>query len=104
MLNRFAKWFASSAGVWQTVTFSLVWVAAERIWPHLDPNGFFLLFVFTVYSGITQPILAYSNRLDTEQGAEILKHLGEVLDRVAAMEAAILEDTEAITNTPSKEN
>jgi hypothetical protein len=104
MLNRFARWFASAAGVWQTVFICLAWVGAEKVFPRSDPNGLILLYVLTIYSAVTQPILAYSNRLDTEQGAVILKHLGDVLDRVAAMEAAILEDTEAIQNTPSKEN
>jgi hypothetical protein len=104
MLNRFARWFASAAGVWQTVFICLAWVGAEKVFPSSDPNGLILLYVLTIYSAVTQPILAYSNRLDTEQGAVILKHLGEVLDRVATMEAAILEDTEAIQNTPSKEN
>jgi hypothetical protein len=87
-------WFSSAAGVWQTVLFCTAWVTFERIFRHVDPNGFTLLYAMTVYSAITQPILAYSNRLDTEQGTAILKDLRSVLDRISTMEEAILEDTE----------
>jgi hypothetical protein len=66
-LNWFADWFASRGGVWQTAIALLVVVLAERIWSHADPSGFWLLYWCTVYSAVTQPILAYCNRLAAEK-------------------------------------
>lgn len=96
MLKRFAVWFASSTGVWQTVAVCLGWVVVERLFPQSDPNGFLLLYVLTVYSAITQPILAYSNKMDTDATDRILQELRTILDRIESMERAIAEDVEDV--------
>jgi hypothetical protein len=103
MLNRFARWFSSAAGVWQTVLFCTTWVTFERVFRQSDPNGFVLLYVMTVYSAVTQPVLAYTNRLDTEKGSLTLQELRSVLDRISAMEEAILEDTEDLQHSREKD-
>jgi len=74
-LNRFAVWFASAGGVWQTLLVVLTVVVFEFFYPRLDPNGFLLMFWLTIYSGVTQPALAYvSNR--SAMGVDmVLQHL-----------------------------
>jgi hypothetical protein len=103
MLRRFATWFSSAAGVWQTVAVCMGWVAFERIFRHADPSGFVLLYVMTVYSAVTQPVLAYANRQDTEATDLVLKKLQDVLDQLATMEATIAEDVEDIEEALSLE-
>lgn len=93
LLEKFATWFASAAGVWQTFLFSAGIVTAEFTGLVHDKNGFWLLYAYTVYSGITQPLLAYVNKLDTNRGEDLLEE--------------ILDDVEEISHpkaTPSKEN
>jgi len=90
LLERFAKWFASPAGVWQTAIVTAAVIAAENIWHSMDPHGFWLLYWLTAYSAVTQPVLAYVNRQDTSHGEELLEE--------------ILDDVEEISHaTPSKE-
>lgn len=92
LLERFARWFASAAGVWQTFIFSAAIVVAEFSGLIHDRNGFWLLYGFTVYSGITQPVLAYVNKQDTNRGEDLLEE--------------ILDDVEKIPHSdiPSKES
>ncbi|TDH56708.1 hypothetical protein E2F47_06145 [Mycobacterium eburneum] len=59
ILEAFNRWFASTAGVWQTFLFTVGVLVWEFCDPTADPHGFWLLFALTVYSGITQPILAH---------------------------------------------
>ena len=60
-LNRFAVWFASAGGVWQTLLAVMAIVLFEYFYPDVDPSGILLMFWLTIYSGITQPALAYVN-------------------------------------------
>lgn len=62
MLKLFARWFASASGVWQTVAICTVVVILEMTHVIHDPQGFWLLYWCTVYSAVTQPILAYTNK------------------------------------------
>jgi len=66
VLARFNHWFTSQGGVYQTLLITLTICTAERVFPHLDPHGFWLLYWLTVYSAITQPALAYSTALDAD--------------------------------------
>ncbi|MGH3438864.1 MAG: hypothetical protein ACRDRN_20635 [Sciscionella sp.] len=83
MLARFAAWFSSAAGVWHTLTGCAVIVILEQVGAINDTNGFWLLYWLTVYSAVTQPVLAYTNRQDTDQGAAILTALQTLLEHVA---------------------
>lgn len=92
LLTAFDRWFASSAGVWQTFAVTVVIVVLERVFPHVDPNGFWLLYVLTIYSGITQPALAHV-------GTESNKLLHAVLAELRADSGADLatdQDTNAL--------
>lgn len=60
LLERFARWFASPGGVWQTLVLTSIVVMVELLFiPAMDPHGFWLLYILTIYSAITQPALAY---------------------------------------------
>ncbi|WP_165821718.1 hypothetical protein [Mycobacterium colombiense] len=59
LLDRFAAWFASARGVWQTLVVTLAVVAFEVIHPTADPQMLILMAILTIYSAITQPALAY---------------------------------------------
>jgi hypothetical protein len=90
-LERFARWFASAAGVWQTAIFTGGLILTENLDHSLDPHGFWLLYWLTAYSAVTQPVLAYVNKQDTTRSDEVLDE--------------ILDDVEVLAHpTPSKEN
>lgn len=56
--TRFGVWFASGAGIVQTLLVVSAWIIGSRA-GYFDRTGFWLLYVLTVYSGITQPVLAF---------------------------------------------
>ena len=59
MLQAFARWFKSPAGILHTIGLVTIIVVVEAAYPSADPHGFWLLYWLTVYSAVTQPILAY---------------------------------------------
>jgi len=97
LLDKFNRWFASANGVWHTLGFCAVIVAAEYIWPGMDPHGFWLLFWLTVYSAVTQPALAYVGRQSGEYQGTILTHQDALLTQQSVILAhlqAVLEHIE----------
>jgi hypothetical protein len=86
ILDRFNAWFASPAGVWQTLAIVLGIAVAEKIFPHLDPSMFALMAWLTIYSAVTQPALACV-------GAEAAARL-EALEQRAVTILAGVESTE----------
>jgi hypothetical protein len=104
-LKRFARWFASASGVWQTATLVLAWYVAEASGFIHDNQHFQMMVWLTIFSAVTQNILAYSNRQDTEQGDLILAELRAVMQRIEAKEDQELAALDlAAKQTPSKEN
>lgn len=83
MLKAFASWFSSPAGIWQTIGLIALVVLYEKLFPNSDPNGFWLLYWLTVYSAVTQPILAYVAGVS---GAEELKLIKEELQILKEMQ------------------
>lgn len=83
LLNKFNNWFVSDNGVWQTLIVTAAIVVLERIFPQVDPSGFWLLYILTVYSGITQPALARAGRVSGE-------HQEEMLARIESLEKKML--------------
>lgn len=84
ILARFAKWFSSAAGVWQTFFAVSGWVVLEYLHVVHDDNMFQLMAWLTIYSAITQPVLAYANRQDTATDAAILAAMRALLEHVSA--------------------
>lgn len=91
LLDRFNGWFSSSAGVWQTAVIACGIAAVELADPRLDPHGFWLLWALTIYSGITQPALAYSARVGAEQNEAIETRLVRLEEEHGAILKAICE-------------
>lgn len=75
LLNKFNNWFVSDGGVWQTLLVCLAVVVLEQIFPRVDPNHFAVLYVLTVYSGVTQPALARAGRVAGEQQQQLLERI-----------------------------
>ncbi len=89
-MNWFADWFGSRAGVWQTLLAVLVVIGFEKAFPRSDPHGFLLLYWLTVYSAVTQPVLAYSSlqggtsaRRTEERILKLERRMNHKLDRIA---------------------
>lgn len=80
LLARFNEWFCSGNGVWQTFLVVLVIVVLEQVFPHVDPHGFAVLYGLTVYSGITQPALAYAGRKSAEDIERLQLHLEALME------------------------
>ena len=89
LLERFAAWFCSGPGVWQTTFITLAVVVVELADRSLDPHAFVLMAVLTVYSAITQPALAYS-------GAQQGRRTDELLARLDAVEEATAHAVQAL--------
>ncbi len=94
LLHRFAKWFGSAAGVIQTAIVVAAVVIAEFIDPKLDPNYFMFLFWATVYSAVTQPLLAYSAGVTDESNAEALRLIRLLSERILAETEEIHNDVD----------
>ena len=80
LLDRFAAWFASGPGVWQTGAVTLAVVVVELCDRSLDPHAFMLMAVLTVYSAITQPALAYSGSVQAKHMEQMIAHMEALLD------------------------
>jgi len=99
LIGRFSVWFSSSGAVWQTTVAVLVWVAVEAARPVLDPHGFVLLYILTVYSAITQPALAYASNVAASEAARTAELQRRLLaNQLTTMRAvlAILERLEPV--------
>lgn len=56
--TRFGAWFASAIGIVETILLVSAWIIASRA-GYFDRTGFWLLYALTVYSAVTQPVLAF---------------------------------------------
>lgn len=90
-LGKFADWFASVAGIIQTSVFVAVVLVVEWFRPSLDPHGFWLLFWLTVYSGITQPVLAFCARRASDKADRDVSTIKLEEDHIEAIVQAIAE-------------
>jgi hypothetical protein len=75
VISRFGVWFASAGGVLQTFAFCMAVVVLELIFPAADPHMFWWLVILTVYSGVTQPVLAYVGMTGARKTDEVLAKL-----------------------------
>jgi hypothetical protein len=75
VLERFARWFASALGVWQTFFALAGWVTLEYTHVVHDDNMFELMAWLTIYSGFTQNVLAYVSTLSSQKLDQVLDHL-----------------------------
>lgn len=90
-LQWFGRWFASAAGIAQTMTIVLGVTGWELAHPRLDEHGFWLLYALTIYSAVTQPVLAWVAMMSARGTDEVLARL-EAMER---RELALLEDDTA---------
>lgn len=74
-IEAFGRWFASAAAVWQTAALTLAVVIFELADPRADPDAFRFLYWATVYSAVTQPVLAYVGMIGARKTDEVLQRL-----------------------------
>jgi hypothetical protein len=86
VLDRFNAWFGSAGGVWQTLGLCVVVVIFEHLHPGVDPQGFQLLYWLTVYSAVTQPVLAFGNNRSQRDNVKILEHMEKILEHIEDLE------------------
>lgn len=86
MLARFGRWFASSAGVWQTAVLVTVWWLAEFFGLLHDPQHLQLCVWLTIYSAVTQPVLAWVNKQDSAQGNLLLREIRSIAAAIETKE------------------
>lgn len=79
-LARFNQWFTSEGGVYQTFLLVMAVVVLEVVDRSLDPHAFVLMAILTVYSGVTQPMLAYANNTEAAKLQAQLEALEAKLD------------------------
>jgi hypothetical protein len=75
LIEAFGRWFASAASVWQTALLVALVVVFEAADPRADPNDFRFLYWATVYSAVTQPVLAYVGMIGVGKTDEVLARL-----------------------------
>ena len=85
-INGFTDWFGSVPGFKQQMTFMLGWVLIAIVFPRIDPNMFHLMAFLTIYSGVTQPLLAIQN---ARSGYMMVKMLQSQQNQLRAMQAMI---------------
>lgn len=79
LLELFNRWFCSAPGVWHTLLAASGVVLIELVIdPGLDPHGFWLLYVLTIYSAVTQPALAYVASKSAQRTDAILTELRKI--------------------------
>jgi hypothetical protein len=81
-LRRFGKWFASPFGIYETIIVCLSAVALELVKPTVDPHMFWLLVILTVYSAVTQPILAFIAYESGRHQEKILTHIEKIVEHL----------------------
>lgn len=90
LIDAFSRWFSSSVSVWQTTAVVLLWVGVEVAQPQLDPHGFLVLYVLTVYSAVTQPALAYAANQSTAAAQTTMRAQEQLLrNSIDTMEAVL---------------
>lgn len=94
--DRFAEWFASRGCFWQTTVVLVALAIVEGVWPHLDPHGFWLLWALTLFSGWTQPALAYSGTVQTTHLETVLANLQQLEEGALEREAALQKNADEL--------
>lgn len=84
-LTAFAEWFASAAGVWET---TVVLLGGMTYYLYIGQlyKALFFLALMTVYSSVTQPVLAFVGRVAAQKAAEVLLRMASVEDRLVVLE------------------
>lgn len=90
-IGAFASWFSTPSSVWQTTAVVMAWVIVEASDGRLDPHGFVLLYVLTIYSAITQPALAYAANVSAQAATRSEDAQMQVLENQRASMEAILQ-------------
>lgn len=92
----FHRWFTSPAAFVQGTVFLLIWLVGIAF-NVFDRSGWWLLFILTVFSGITQFPLGYAARKASEEAervAESQRQLIKAIQSAVAKQADMLDPNE----------
>lgn len=103
-IHAFNKWFCSHHAIWQTLLVTVIWVAIEMIFPKIDPNGFILLYILTILSFVTQPMLAYASSVSAEESKKSQDMLEQLMRNNIDLLHATIEVIENQQKTIDKLN
>lgn len=78
----FGKWFASAIGIVQTIIFVAGWIILEKLHVIHDASGYQILYWLTVYSALTQPVLAFIAAKGGAESAKVLAHVETILEHL----------------------
>lgn len=82
LLHWFGRWFASPLGILQTIILLALWIGAEKLHVLHDPSGYQILYWLTVYSAVTQPILAFIAYEGGKDQEKILGHIELIVEHL----------------------
>lgn len=111
-IQKFSVWFASPLGVLETAIVIVGIIIVEKVHPSMDPSGFWILYWLTVYSGVTQPILAYAATMSANESgktqkeikelqetqSQLLRNNADILRTLIAMSQAMEKDIDEIAD------
>lgn len=92
LLRWFGRWFASPLGICQTVLALGLWIAGEKLHVVRDPSGYQILYWLTVYSAVTQPVLAYIASESGKHQEVTLRHIESIVEHFGIGRVARQED------------
>lgn len=98
VINSFSDWFGSVPGFKQQMVFMLGWTAIAVFYPAIDPNMFHLMAFLTLYSGLTQPLLAIQN---ARSGYLMVKMIQTQQNQIGAIQAMLKHMQEGETHDSS---
>lgn len=99
LFHRFGRWFASPLGIVETISLVALWIIVWLVDHHADNHLFGLLVALTIYSGVTQPVLAFIAYSAGEKTERVLDQLtaGEArIEHLVTQQAAILAHLESL--------
>lgn len=84
-INAFVDWFGSISGFKQQMIFMFGWILIVLVYPNIDPNMLHLMAFLTIYSGITQPMIAIQNTHTGEMQIRMMKSQQIQIEAMKAM-------------------
>lgn len=108
----FSDWFGSIVGFKQQTMFMMGWTLIAIVFPVVDPNMLHLMVFLTIYSGITQPVLALGNTKTAElmmtllrnnvHQMEAMKKIIEHQNEMIQRQQCVLEEIKQVRELDSK--
>lgn len=101
-INTFADWFGGPVGFKQQTFVMGLWIdGVVQGWIH-DPHMLVIMAVLTIYSAITQPMLAIASARTTKLLMEALGMIRQQADQIRQLQEVNLHQTKALLDVVTK--